>query len=185
MTLAYAVLAWVLIQIGDVLLPAFGAPEWSVRVLTIALLAGLPVAIVLSWVFDITPEGIVATDATVKSENSTFSHSRPKPIKLEKLGLVRRQLTPLVGRDEEREKIRQGLEAARSGSGRILLISGEPGVGKTRLAEEAVETGSTLGLLPLAGHASEELGAPFIVATEIIEEIARTLPGKELTKCTR
>jgi tetratricopeptide (TPR) repeat protein len=179
-TLAYAVLAWVLIQIGDVLFPAFGAPEWSVRALTIALLAGLPVAIVLSWIFDITPEGIVATDAAGKAGAQSFSHSRPKPIKLEQLGLVRRQLTPLIGREDERKKIREALEAAKSGAGRILLISGEPGVGKTRLAEEAVEAGSTMGLLPLAGHTSEELGLPFIVATEIIEEIARTLPEKTL-----
>lgn len=57
-TVSYAVLAWLLVQIASVVLPAFDAPGWAMR-LTIFLLAlGLPVALVLSWAFDIGAHGI-------------------------------------------------------------------------------------------------------------------------------
>lgn len=145
-----------------------------------SLLAGLPLAVVLSWIFDITPEGLVVTGEEGVPETQSFRHSRPKPVKLKELGLIRKQLTPLIGRGEECGIVRRRLEEAKSGKGGILLICGEPGVGKTRLAEEAVGMGSEMGVLPLLGHAYEEQRAPFIVATEIIEEVAQILPEKGL-----
>ena len=42
----------------------------------------------------------------------------------------------IVGRREELEALRQWLEAAREGAGRLVLCGGEPGIGKTRLAQE-------------------------------------------------
>src|SRR5262245_10673105 len=44
--------------------------------------------------------------------------------------------TPFVGREHAMERLRHGLEAACSGSGRTVLVTGEPGIGKTRTAEE-------------------------------------------------
>jgi tetratricopeptide (TPR) repeat protein len=56
-----------------------------------------------------------------------------------------------------------------------VLIGGGPGAGKTRLGEQALELGLEKGMLPLVGHVYEKNGAPFITATEILEEIARVL----------
>ena len=88
----------------------------------------------------------------------------------------RPSLTPLVGRDGEKSTISHCLDRARTGQGGILLIGGEPGVGKTRLAEECLSLGQEHGMLTVTGHAYEERGAPFIVAVEIIEALLRTLP---------
>ena len=54
---AYIVLAWVAIQVADVILPALGLPAWAVT-LTVALaMLGFPVAIVIAWLFELTPAG--------------------------------------------------------------------------------------------------------------------------------
>jgi TolB-like protein/Flp pilus assembly protein TadD len=59
---AYAVLAWLLIQIATQTLPFFEIPAWTVRLIIVALVLGFPVALLLSWLFDLTPSGIKRTD---------------------------------------------------------------------------------------------------------------------------
>ena len=55
---AYAVVAWLLIQAASILFPTFDAPTWAMKVLVALLVLCFPVALVLSWAFEITPEGI-------------------------------------------------------------------------------------------------------------------------------
>ncbi len=55
---AYAVVAWLLIQIATQVFPFFEIPNWGVRLVVVLLILGLPAALVLAWVFEITPEGI-------------------------------------------------------------------------------------------------------------------------------
>ncbi|MEO6968597.1 MAG: tetratricopeptide repeat protein [Rhodanobacteraceae bacterium] len=59
---AYAVVGWLLIQISTQVFPFFHIPDWSVRLLVLLVLAGFPVAMVLAWAFDATPQGIVRTE---------------------------------------------------------------------------------------------------------------------------
>ena len=54
----YVGVAWILIEASSVLLPAFEAPEWVLRALIILAVIGLPVTIVLAWVYDVTESGI-------------------------------------------------------------------------------------------------------------------------------
>ena len=58
----YAVLAWLLIQIATQVLPFFEIPTWGVRLVIVALVLGFPLALFLSWAFDLTPGGIVRTE---------------------------------------------------------------------------------------------------------------------------
>jgi TolB-like protein/Flp pilus assembly protein TadD len=55
---AYAVVAWLLIQAASIFLPAFDAPSWVMKIFIIVIIFGFPVALILSWAFEITPEGI-------------------------------------------------------------------------------------------------------------------------------
>ncbi len=105
-----------------------------------------------------------------------FEFAELGAIDLDQLDLGRPQLTALYGRDEECALIAKRLDAAVAGQGGIVLVGGKPGEGKTRLGEEALEMGLARGMLPLLGQAYEEHGAPFIVSTEIIEDIQRALP---------
>jgi adenylate cyclase len=66
---AYAVVAWLLIEVSDTIFPRIGLPEWSVT-LVIALVAlGFPVALLLSWAYELTPAGMKRTDE-VPAESS-------------------------------------------------------------------------------------------------------------------
>ena len=55
---AYAVVAWLLIQAASIFLPAFDAPAWVMKIFIIVIIFGFPVALIFSWAFEITPEGI-------------------------------------------------------------------------------------------------------------------------------
>jgi TolB-like protein/Flp pilus assembly protein TadD len=55
---AYAVVAWLLIQAASIFLPAFDAPSWVMKIFIIVIIFGFPVALIFSWAFEITPEGI-------------------------------------------------------------------------------------------------------------------------------
>jgi serine/threonine-protein kinase len=55
---AYVVVAWLLIQAASILFPTFDAPSWAMKILVAVLVLCFPVALVLSWAFEITPEGI-------------------------------------------------------------------------------------------------------------------------------
>lgn len=59
---AYAVVAWLLIQIATQVFPFFEIPNWGVRLTILLIVIGFPVAIILAWAFEITPEGIKRTD---------------------------------------------------------------------------------------------------------------------------
>jgi TolB-like protein/Flp pilus assembly protein TadD len=55
---AYAVVAWLLIQAASIFFPAFDAPPWVMKIFIIILIFGFPVALIFSWAFEITSEGI-------------------------------------------------------------------------------------------------------------------------------
>ncbi len=66
-TIAYLVVAWIIIQVATAVFPTFGASDWIIQVIIIALAVGLPIWIIISWVYDITPQGLEKT--TDESEN--------------------------------------------------------------------------------------------------------------------
>lgn len=55
---AYLVVSWLLIQAASIFLPAFEAPAWVMKVFILVLVLGFPAALIFSWAFEITPEGI-------------------------------------------------------------------------------------------------------------------------------
>lgn len=61
--IAYAVAAWLLVQIATQVFPFFDIPNWAVRLVVILLVIGLPVAAAFAWIYELTPEGIRRTEA--------------------------------------------------------------------------------------------------------------------------
>jgi len=58
----YGMAAWLLVQIATQVFPFFDVPSWAVRFVIVALVIGFPIAMLLAWIFELTPEGIVRTD---------------------------------------------------------------------------------------------------------------------------
>jgi RNA polymerase sigma factor (sigma-70 family) len=56
--IAYAVVAWLLMQVASQIFPIFEIPNWAVRLVVLLLVIGFPVALILAWAFELTPEGI-------------------------------------------------------------------------------------------------------------------------------
>ncbi|MEA3462551.1 MAG: tetratricopeptide repeat protein [Bacteroidota bacterium] len=66
----YAATAFIVMEAAEIMLPRLGLPDWSVTLVIILLIVGLPVAFVLSWIFDITPQGVVKTAPVEDAEQS-------------------------------------------------------------------------------------------------------------------
>src|SRR5205085_8324119 len=60
---AYAVVAGGAIQLASVVFPAYELPTWSLRLIILLLLIGFPIALILAWALEVTPQGIRATPA--------------------------------------------------------------------------------------------------------------------------
>jgi TolB-like protein/Flp pilus assembly protein TadD len=67
----YVIVSWLLMQIGDVMFPALRLPEWTTTMLVAFLLLGLPIALVLSWAYEATPDGIKRTSDVGPGESIT------------------------------------------------------------------------------------------------------------------
>ncbi len=68
---AYGIVGWAITQIATQVCPFFNIPAWCVRLVVILLLLGFPFALVLSWVFELTPEGLKRTDEVAPHESIT------------------------------------------------------------------------------------------------------------------
>jgi TolB-like protein len=67
--IAYAVVAWLLMQVASQIFPFFEIPNWAVRLVVLLLVIGFPVAMILAWAFELTPEGIKRTEDVDESKS--------------------------------------------------------------------------------------------------------------------
>jgi TolB-like protein len=68
---AYAVVAWLLVQVATQVFPFFEVPNWAIRLVVLILVIGFVVALVFSWAFELTPEGLKRTEDVDVSESVT------------------------------------------------------------------------------------------------------------------
>jgi TolB-like protein len=66
---AYAVVGWLLIQAASILVPTFGASPWVMKVFILLVLSGFPIALVIAWAFEMTPEGMKRTENVSPDEH--------------------------------------------------------------------------------------------------------------------
>src|SRR6476661_10971197 len=65
---AYGVVAWLLMQVASQIFPFFEIPNWVVRLVVLLLIIGFPVALIIAWAFELTPEGIKRAEAVDEAE---------------------------------------------------------------------------------------------------------------------
>jgi TolB-like protein/Tfp pilus assembly protein PilF len=59
---AYAIVGWLLVQVATQVFPFFEIPNWAVRLVVLAIIIGFPIALVIAWAFELTPEGLKRTE---------------------------------------------------------------------------------------------------------------------------
>jgi serine/threonine-protein kinase len=78
---AYVIVSWLLIQAASILFPTFEAPPWVIKVFVAVLVLGFPIALIFSWAFEITPEGI-KRESEVEPNKSIRTHTGRKIVAL-------------------------------------------------------------------------------------------------------
>ena len=68
---AYAIVAWLLIEVVATVFPILALPDWSIRLITIVILLGFPLALFFAWAFELTPEGIKPTQSVEPEQSIT------------------------------------------------------------------------------------------------------------------
>ena len=69
----YGIVGFLLLQILDLAVPALLLPDWTYRLVALILLLGFPVAIVLAWAFEMTPEGVQRTADCFRDRPGIFA----------------------------------------------------------------------------------------------------------------
>jgi TolB-like protein/Tfp pilus assembly protein PilF len=73
---AYAIVGWLLVQVATQVFPFFEIPNWAVRLIVLAIVIGFPIALIMAWAFELTPEGLKRTeDVDVATEKPGKSYA--------------------------------------------------------------------------------------------------------------
>ena len=70
MGVAYAIVGWLLIEVAHTAFPTLLLPDWTTTLVTVLLVMGFPVALVIAWAFELTPEGIKREADVDRTESS-------------------------------------------------------------------------------------------------------------------
>jgi TolB-like protein/Tfp pilus assembly protein PilF len=73
---AYLISGWLVLQVADLVIDGIGAPEWVMKVLLLLGLLGLPIVLVFSWAYELTPEGVKREKDVDRSESITHDTGR-------------------------------------------------------------------------------------------------------------
>jgi TolB-like protein/Tfp pilus assembly protein PilF len=84
--IAYLALAWLVTEVAGTLFPAFGIPDWGVRFIVIVFALGLVPALIISWVYELTPEGLKREKDVV--HDASITHLTAKRLDVFTIGLI-------------------------------------------------------------------------------------------------
>jgi predicted ATPase len=148
--LMYGVVAWLLIQVAATTFPALQFPEWTIRFVIVSALLGFPVALLLSWAYELRPEAPAAEvppPGSTRGDGTGTSHARtseteagaePLDLRPSPLPISTHRIppspTPFVGRERDLAELRRLLADPAC---RLVTVCGPGGVGKTRFVLQA------------------------------------------------
>jgi predicted ATPase len=164
---AYAVGAWIVIEVAATIFPLIQLPSWSAPLVVALAAVGFPMALLLSWAYDLTPAGVVRTDAIAAAPEAVrFPAAGSMPptatpptirVPLAPGSVIPAPVSPLIGRELDVQEV-----TALLARHRVVTITGPGGMGKTRLALEVLARVDEAGpdgpwLVELAGLQDSEL----------------------------
>jgi eukaryotic-like serine/threonine-protein kinase len=94
---AYAVVGWVLVQVSATTFPHLSLPDWAVPLVIVLVAIGFPVALVLAWAFDLTPDGIRRTALPGSGVDASAGTARPPALQGDRRGGDRYEVRERIG----------------------------------------------------------------------------------------
>lgn len=164
---AYVAVAWLILQVAATVFPTFDAPEWVLKVTTVLLALGFPVAILLSWAYDITPEGLVKTDPVADVQAKPSQPSAP-PVRPEvdlpsgpSIAVIPfRNLSGDAEQDLFAQALTGDITSGLTQSSHLFVLAASATVGLDDAESDPARAGATLGVkyvlngtVQRAGHA--------------------------------
>jgi TolB-like protein/Tfp pilus assembly protein PilF len=73
---AYAIVGWLLLEVTSVIMPALHLPDWALTLLVVFVVAGFPLALIVAWAFELTPEGLKREAEVDRTESTTHVTGR-------------------------------------------------------------------------------------------------------------
>lgn len=157
--LAYLLLGWVVLQLGDILFDMFGTPDWVGKTLAAVLLLGFPLVLLFAWAFELTPEGVRKTTEVNRSES--ISHVTGRKLDFLIIGALVIALGYFIW--ERESPVDPAVEVAE--------VSEE-----TEVAEAATGLDRSIAVLPFVNMSSDQEQEWFAdgLTEEILNSLART-----------
>src|SRR5204863_5388083 len=100
--IAYGVVAWLLMQVASQIFPFFEIPSWAVRLVVLLLILGFPIAVVLAWAFDLTPEGLKRTEWADRRPSRSSRNKAGRQTKSVKVPAKSIAVMPFENRSEDK-----------------------------------------------------------------------------------
>ncbi|MDH4055363.1 MAG: hypothetical protein OEW73_07385 [Gammaproteobacteria bacterium] len=137
----YAVAGWVLVQVATTLEDSMNLPGWFDGVVVALLIVGLPIALILAWAFELTPDGVVRTESVAEGQSVTSETGRKLDYAIIAgiviLGLV------IVMKESDRTAV---------GSGTTAVASAVEEAGATSSVSTASALGKSIAVLPFSNR---------------------------------
>jgi len=127
--IAYLIVAWVIAEVASVVLPTFNAPAYFMKTLLFILIIGFPINLIIAWIYDITPEGIMKTEEIdQKGLKSIQKNSRINKLIIASLSVVVVLLLFKIfwnppGNEAEKTESRENIEPADAHKKTIDIIA--------------------------------------------------------------
>ena len=162
---AYLVVGWLVFQVGEVLFPTFGAPEWIFKSLILLIALGFPFALLFAWAFELTPEGVKKTEEVDAS--TSITHSTGKKLNaVIMVGLVLALAYFVWDRQAVDEVVPDVVDAAAT----------QASAPATEATKSDIPNERTIAVLPFVNMSSDEEQEWFAdgLTEEILNSLART-----------
>jgi TolB-like protein/Tfp pilus assembly protein PilF len=172
---AYGIVGWLLVEVSSVFLPTFGAPDWVMKVVSFLVILGFPLAVILAWAFELTPEGIKRETAVEPAES--IRHSTGRKLNFAIIALLVVALTYVVLDKYVFEAEPEGVHA---------LTQAEHAKGATEQASGAEPAGreKSIAVLPFANRSVKEEDAFFVdgMHDDILTHLAKIRSLKVISR---
>lgn len=162
---AYIIVGWVVVQIGQVLFESFGTPDWVIKTVIVLIAIGFPFAVLFAWAFEITPEGVKKTREVDLS--ASLAHSTGKKLNLLIMASLVIALAYFIW---ERQTLDRHAETAEAVAEQAEDSATEP------VDEIAATTTRSIAVLPFVNMSSDEDQEWFAdgLTEEILNSLAKT-----------